>query len=124
MINLISQAVAQVSSLLRNLSVKRFLAIALVGFVVLTINNVDNVDADRTSKAVTRKVDQLVHQDDSQRPKTTGEWEQEARETEGATGERLKRIGKQSAEAIKDFGSVYPDTAKRSARELQENTAK
>lgn len=118
MTNLISRAVAQVSSLLKDLAVKRFLAIALVGFVVLTIN----VDGDRTSKAATSRVDQLVHQDDSQRPKTTGEWEKEARETEGDPGERLKRIGKQSAEAVKDFGSVYPDTAKRSARELQENT--
>ncbi|MBW4642318.1 MAG: hypothetical protein KME23_04755 [Goleter apudmare HA4340-LM2] len=120
MTNLIFRVIAPVISLLKDLSIQRFLAIALVGFVVLTTN----VDADRSSKAVSRKLDQVVHQNDSQRPKTTGEWNKEARETEDATGERIKRIGKQSAEAVKDFGSVYTDTAKRSARDLQENTAR
>ncbi|AFY35046.1 hypothetical protein [Calothrix sp. PCC 7507] len=120
MTNLISRAVAHINAIINSFQIKRFLAIALVGFVVLTAN----VDYDRSNKAVTRKVDNLIHQDDSQRPKTTGEWNKEARETKGDPGERLKRIGKQSAEAVKDLGSVYPDTAKRSARELKENTAR
>jgi hypothetical protein len=63
-----------------------------------------------------------IHQNDSDRPKTTGEWNREARETEGEPGERAKRIGKESAEAVKDFGSMYTDTAKRSANELRNNT--
>lgn len=120
MTNLISGAIAHISSLVKNFQVKRFLAIALVGFVVLTIN----VNSASANKAVTREIDNLVHQDNSDRPKTTGEWNKEARETKGAPGERLKRIGKESAEAVKDFGSVYPDTAKRSGRELKENTTK
>jgi len=117
MTNLIPRAIAFISSLLKDFPVKRFLAIALVGFVVLTID----VDSAHANKSVTSKIDEVIHQDNSQRPKTTGEWNQEARETKGDPGERLKRIGKESAEAVKDFGSVYPDTAKRSGRNLKEN---
>lgn len=116
MANLISSTISHISNVLKQFQVKRFLAVALVGFVLLTTN----VAAEHGSnKALTNKIDELVHQDDSQRPKTTGDWNKEARETEDAPGERLQRIGKQTAEAVKDFGSVYPDTAERSANAEQ-----
>jgi hypothetical protein len=110
--NLISSTIAHISNLFKKIQVKRFLAVVLVGFLVLTTNA---APTERNAKALTNKIDELVHNNDSQRPKTTGEWNKEARETEDAPGERLQRIGKQSAEAVKDFGSVYPDTADRSA---------
>lgn len=119
MINLISRAIAHMSSLLKELQVKRFLAVVLVGFLLLTTN----VDLERSSHAVTDKINEVVHQNDSQRPKTTGEWNKEARETKDAPGERLQKIATESAEALKDFGSLYPDTAQRSAGSLQDNTA-
>ncbi|NMG10726.1 hypothetical protein [Brasilonema sp. UFV-L1] len=118
MINLISRAVAHINSVLNQLQVKRFLAVVLAGFLVLTTN----VANEGSSKAVTSKVNQALQQNDSQRPQTTGEWNKEARETEDAPGERLKRIAGQSAEAVKEFGSLYPDTARRSADSLQDNT--
>ena len=117
MTNLISRATAHVSSLLKELQVKSFLTVVLVGFLLLTTN----VALESSNKAVTSRIDQAVHQDGSQRPKTTGEWNRESRETKNAPGERLKRIGTQSAEAIKDLGSVYPDTAKRSADSIQDD---
>ena len=117
MTNLISRAIAHISVLLKELQVKRFLAVVLVGFILLTTN----VAPGRNSQAVTEKIKEAVHQDDSQRPKTIGEWNKEARETEDAPGERLQKIGKESAEALKDFGSLYPDTAQRSAEGLQDN---
>jgi hypothetical protein len=116
MTNLISGAMARVSSLLNALQVKRFLAIVFVGFLVLTAN----VSNDRGAQALTKKVDEAVHQGDSQRPKTMGEWNKEARETEGAPGERLQRIAKESKEAVKDWAELYPDTAERSARAAQD----
>ncbi|MBW4605750.1 MAG: hypothetical protein KME22_00640 [Hassallia sp. WJT32-NPBG1] len=115
MTNLISKTIAQISNLLKELQVKRFLAVVLVGFLLLTTN----VDQARSIKAVTEKIDEVVHQNDSQRPKTTGEWNKEARETEDAPGERLQKIATESAEAFKNFGSVYPDTAERSANAQQ-----
>lgn len=113
--NLISRAIAGVSSVLKELQVKQFLAVVLVGFLLLTTNSA----LEGNNRALTEKIDQAVHQDDSQRPKTTGEWNKEARETQGAPGERLQKIATESAEAIKDFGSVYPDTAQRSADDLK-----
>ncbi len=112
MTNIISRAITQISSLLKKAQVMRFLSVVLVGFLLLTTNNIAQ---DRNTKAVTRKIDEVVHQDNSERPKTMGEWQQEAKETKGAPGERVEKIAKESAEAIKDFGSLYPDTAKRSA---------
>ncbi|MBO3461981.1 hypothetical protein G7B40_029650 [Aetokthonos hydrillicola Thurmond2011] len=111
MTNLISKTIAGISNLFKELQVKRFVAVVLVGFLVLTTS----IGSEHSSKAVTESVKSALNQNDSQRPKTTGEWNREARETEGAPGERAKRIVGQSAEAIKDFGSVYPDTAKRTA---------
>ncbi|MBD1843360.1 hypothetical protein H6F89_08090 [Cyanobacteria bacterium FACHB-63] len=67
------------------------------------------------------KIKQDLQNDTSDRPKTTGEWNREARETSGNLGERLNRIGKETGEAVKDFGQMYPDTAERSGDALQES---
>ncbi|QLE56787.1 hypothetical protein [Nostoc sp. TCL26-01] len=117
MANWVSTIATQINSRLQEWQLKRFFAVVLVGFLVLTTN----INSGRNSEAVTRRLDQVVHQDDAQRPKTTGEWNQEARETEEVPGERAKRIAKESGEAIKQWGSLYPNTAQRSANELQEN---
>lgn len=108
MANLISKTISHVGYLLSELQIKRFISVVLVGFLLLTTNV-----APEQNKALADEIHSVVHQDGSQRPKTTGEWNKDARETAGDPGERLKKIGKQSAEAVKDFGSVYPDTAKR-----------
>jgi hypothetical protein len=115
--NLIAKPMNYVSSWLNAFQIKRFLTIALIGFLVLTTNAVPN----RDSRAMTNRVNQTIHQDDSDRPKTTGEWNREAREVEGKPGERFERIAKQSGEAVKDFGSLYPDTAERSGNQLQDS---
>ncbi|GAB1541351.1 hypothetical protein NUACC21_40220 [Scytonema sp. NUACC21] len=111
MTNLFSRAISHISSLLKELQVKRFLAVVLVGLIVLTTN----ANVQDRSQVLTKKIDQAVHQGDSQRPKTTGEWNKEARETEDAPGERLQKIATESAEAVKDWGELYPDTIKTSA---------
>jgi hypothetical protein len=121
MIKLISKAMSHIGYLLNELQVKRFLAVVLVGFMLLTTNINSDIESGRHSQAVTKKIDKVIHQDDSQRPKTTGEWNREARETEGAPGERLKNIVEESAEAVKDMGSVYPNTAERSTDNPQGN---
>jgi hypothetical protein len=121
MTNLFSKVINHIKFLFQEFQVKRFFAIALVGFLVLTTSLNSTIDSGRSSDAVTRRLDRVVHQDDADRPKTTGEWNREARQTEDAPGERAKRIAKESGEAVKQFGSVYPDTAKRSANDLQDN---
>ncbi|MCY7334175.1 MAG: hypothetical protein LH649_16310 [Pseudanabaena sp. CAN_BIN31] len=117
MLNFISQAIAKFFSFFKSLQVKQFLPIVLIGFLLL---NISAAPSRRETQQVIKKLDQTVHQEDSTRPKTTGEWEQQYRETEGRPVERIKRIGEQSAEAVKDFGSMYVDTAKRSAKALDD----
>ncbi|GAP97067.1 hypothetical protein [Leptolyngbya sp. NIES-2104] len=73
------------------------------------------------AKDLPEKIQQDLQNIDSDRPKTTGQWNREARETAGEPGERLGRIAKETGEAVKDFGKMYPDTAERSGDALQES---
>ncbi|MBE9011984.1 hypothetical protein IQ250_17435 [Pseudanabaenaceae cyanobacterium LEGE 13415] len=73
------------------------------------------------AKDLPGKIQQDLKNIDSDRPKTTGEWNREARQTAGEPGERLGRIAKETGEAVKDFGKMYPDTAERSGDALKES---
>ncbi|MFP4101894.1 hypothetical protein [Coleofasciculus sp.] len=117
--NLMTRAIAHISSLLQGLQVKRFLAVVLVPFLLLTTN----VDSGRNNQALSEQVRDEAQQIDSVRPKTTKEWYEEARETENSPGERLQKIGEESAQAVKEFGSIYPETVKQITPDLQDNTA-
>jgi hypothetical protein len=112
--DLIFGAITKIRTWFNSLQLKQFLPVVLVGFLLLNTN----VDPDLADKATIDKLDRMTHQEDPQRPKTTKEWNQQARETTGKPGEKLQRIGEQSADAIKEFGSMYPEVAKRSAAEL------
>jgi hypothetical protein len=117
MLNMITQVMIQIGNWFKQLQVRQFLSAVVVGLILL-----NTVPAnDQASKATIDKLDRTVHQENSDRPKTTGEWQQQAREVKGKPGERLERIGEQSADAVKEFGQMYPDVAKRSAKELKKN---
>jgi hypothetical protein len=120
--SLISKLVDKVNSVLNQHQVKQFLSVVLVVFLLMPSTV---MATGQNNKDINAKVNQWVHQnDDSDRPKTTREWNKEARQTNDEPGERIKRIGEESAEAVKDWGSLYPDVAKRSASELKENTVR
>ncbi|MBD2569887.1 hypothetical protein [Anabaena lutea] len=119
MANLLTKALETIKFIYQSLEIKRFFAVALVGFLVLATSLDSTIESGRGSNSVTKRLDKVVHQDDADRPKTTGEWNKEARQTENAAGERAKRIAKESGEALKQWSSVYPDTAKRSAKDLE-----
>lgn len=116
MIDLIANTTANISSLLKKIQVKQFLAVVLVGFLLLTTN----IDSGSNNKALGKQLDQIAHDRDSVRPKTTREWEKEGRETENSPGERLGRIGKESAKAFEEFGSGYVKGAKQTANQAKE----
>lgn len=113
---LIAHAINLISSVFAELPIKQVLSVVLVGFLVLTTSNTPN----NYNKAATNRIDTIVQRNDSDRPKTTGEWEEEAQEIDNV-GDRIQRIGKESAEAIKDWAGLYPDTAERSAEALDKN---
>ncbi len=115
MMNLISRTINYINFLFQGVQVKRFLAVVLMGLMTLTTN----VAFGENNQVLKEKVRQEIQQDDSQRPKTIREWNQEARETEGSPGKRLQKIGEESAEAFKEFGSGYVEGAKKTARDIQ-----
>jgi hypothetical protein len=114
MLSLISRITNRFGWLMKQ-SLGKLLPVLLVGFLLMTTNGADGMSERKLEKVVDRD----IHQDSEKRPKTTGEWNKQSRETQGKPGERLKRVGEQSAEAIKDFGSVFPDTVERGAAELE-----
>lgn len=116
MSNLIANTATYVSSLLKKLQVKQFLAVVLVGFLLLTTN----IDSGSNNRGLPQQIDAIAHDRDSVRPKTTREWEKEGRETKNSPGERLERIGKESAKAFQEFGSGYVEGAKQTANQAKE----
>ena len=117
MLNTIVKTIIQIGNWFKQVRVRQFLSVVAIGFILLNTS----VAPDRASKATIDKLDRMVHQENPDRPKTTKEWQQQAREVKGKPGERIERIGEQSADAIKEFGQMYPDVAKRSERELEKS---
>jgi hypothetical protein len=115
---IISATIYKLNCLFKGIKLTQFLSIILVGFLILTTT----VDPGLSKETAIKKIDKMLQQDnDPNRPKTTAEWNKQARETKDRPGERLKRIGEQSADAVKEFGSMYPEVAKNSAKELKNN---
>jgi len=117
MINLFSKAIARLNSFIKLFQVRQFLAIALVGAILLLAP----AETTRNNPDLGRRIDNVLEKGNSERPTTTREWQQEAREVKGKPGERLKRIGEESKEAFKEFGGLYPDTAERTGETLKNN---
>jgi hypothetical protein len=118
MLNLFSRAAARFNSFLKSFQVKQLLSIALIAVLFL----VAPAETPRNNPDLGRRIDNVLERDNPERPTTTRQWEQEAREVEGKPGERLKRIGEESKEAFKQFGGIYPDTAERTAEDLEERS--
>lgn len=83
------------------------------------INGQPSDQLKQTGEATSRQLDKTLSQDHARRPKTTGEWQREA-DQNASLGTRAKQITEESAEAFKQFGNVYPDTADRSGRDLND----
>lgn len=110
MIHLIYQAIIRFSSFLKNIQIKSFLTTMLLGAILLT----SGVSSYATNGAnASDNISDKVFESNSKRPTTTREWRQEARATEDAPLERAKEIGKESAQAIKEWGELYPDVVDR-----------
>ncbi|MEA5582158.1 hypothetical protein VB620_12500 [Nodularia harveyana UHCC-0300] len=119
MMNLISRTMNHINFLLQGVQIKSLLAVVLVGLMTLTTN----VAFGQNNQVLKEQVRQDIQQDDSQRPKTIREWNQEARETEGSPIERMQKIGEESAEALTEFGSGYVEGAEKMARDIQNGVA-
>lgn len=104
---------------LKKFQIEHFLPMLLVGLFLVTTNTVPPGE----NKALGAKIREQVHQDDSVRPKTTGEWHKEAAQ-DVPISQRMRDIGKESAEAFKEFGSGYVEGAQKTADDIKEGAAK
>lgn len=121
MMTLFSRTTAYIRSLLKGLHLQQYFAFVLVGFVLLTTN----ANAAPHNDALGAKIRERIEQtDQADRPKTTGEWNREAKETEGNPGKRLGRIAKESGEAFKQFGSGYVKGAEKTASDIENGAAR
>ncbi len=110
---LISRAIAHLTSLIQKLQLKRWVTVACVSVIVLAATNV-GTNAEANTKNLNSQLKQEVNQLDSVRPKTTREWQQEAKDVDGQPGDRLQAIGEESAKAVEEFGELFTDTLDRS----------
>lgn len=115
---IISVIVSSFNYLFEDIKVTQVLSITLISLLIL----ITTVSPELSKQAATDKIDKMLQNDsDPNRPKTTAEWDKQAQETKTRPGERLKRIGEQSVDAVKEFGAMYPDVAENSAKELKNN---
>ncbi|MEB3309576.1 MAG: hypothetical protein VKJ02_05035 [Snowella sp.] len=124
MIYSISKVFTIIKDFFKQIKIKQALFALSVTFLFLILNVNPVFSEQSLGSKINEAINDVFDQnnsDDANRPKTAGEWDQQARETEGRPVEKLKRIGEQSAEAFKEFGAVYPDTAERSADALEDN---
>ncbi|NJK38517.1 MAG: hypothetical protein HC920_12650 [Oscillatoriales cyanobacterium SM2_3_0] len=113
--NSLTKALTQV---LTRVQTRWILGLILVGMTMMTALPM-SVTAETSNPKMTKEVRGMVHDNDSQRPKTTGEWNAEARETDGKPLETVKRAVEDSAEAVGDWAGLYPDVAERTIPALE-----
>lgn len=105
--NLVSGFAAFLSSF-KQIRVEQVFSVVLVGFLFLTSSVSSEQKSGALGKAIRDRIDQ-TEADQSNRPRTTGEFLDEARGDVPA-GERAKNITRDSVEALKELGREYnPD---------------
>ena len=110
----LSHAIAKLTSFTKTLRLDRLFVTVLVGFLLLA-TSVDSRQSDRPLEQEVRQEIQEANQK-SERPKTTGEFKQEARGDVPAT-ERIYNITRDSAESLKQFAEEYPRVTNKDAAE-------
>lgn len=85
-----------------------FVAIAFVGLFLLT-TSVDNSSLNNSTKAM---LNDMIARGENGRPVTSAQWKAENEALEDQPGKRVKRIAKESGDAVEEMGEIYPGNAK------------
>ncbi len=99
------------------------LGVIFTSLILSTIFVPGNALAAQSTQVNPNQVGDVLDEDGTERPKTTREWRQEARATEGQPLERTKRIVKETADAVEDWAELYPDVAERTVPALQDDNS-
>jgi hypothetical protein len=117
------QVLAKISSFFPSVRVQSLATICLASLLLITtnVNSVQNKPTQEPSgKELLQRIRQ--HDQDSERPKTTGEFLDEAR-GDVPLKERVSNITRDSKEAFKDLGENVSQGTKENVRELKNNAA-
>lgn len=118
--NLIINSLNTVKTLWVEITKTGIVVSLVIGFLVLgTMNNMAADD-----QPIGKRIGEQLHQTSvkSERPKTTGEIIDEARQ-DISLGERVKNITRDSAEAFGQFGQGITTSAKETAKEIGNNVS-
>ncbi|MGB3138854.1 MAG: hypothetical protein WBG38_03465 [Nodosilinea sp.] len=85
---------------------------AVVCSAVIVVLAASGVDAQQGTRGQVYTNSDLPPAGEVGRPRTMGQWEAENEALEGQPGEQLKRIAKESANAVKNMAEIYPQNAK------------
>lgn len=116
-ISTVAASVAALFSSFKQIRVEQVFSVVLVGFLFLT----SNVNSEQRSGALGKAIrDRIEQTDQSDRPKTVGEFLDEARGDVPA-GERARNITRDSVEAFKELGKEYNPDLKGRAEDLKDS---
>jgi cell division protein FtsL len=104
---------------IKRITIQKSLAFLLAAVMLAVTLVPDAAKAVQSTRTIQDKTENILQDDESNRPKTTREWRKEARETEGKPFERAQRIVKETADAVEDWAELYPDVAERSIPALE-----
>lgn len=108
MITAFSMLTKQIKRFQFGQQLQSFVAIAFVGLVLLT-TSVDNSSLNSSTKTM---LNDMIARGENGRPVTSAQWKAENEALEGQPGERVKRIAKESGDAVEEMGEIYPGNAK------------
>ncbi|MEL6158576.1 MAG: hypothetical protein AAGJ95_11255 [Cyanobacteria bacterium J06554_11] len=80
----------------------------VVGMLLLT----SSVDSANLSPSTKTYLNNMIERGENGRPVTTRQWKAENERLEGSPGKRVKRIAKESADAVEEMAEIYPGNAK------------
>lgn len=118
--NTVFAAISEMFSSIKRTQVNQVLSIVLVGFLFLTTNMGLNQSDQSLGERMRERIQQV--EQNTERPKTTGEWLDEV-EGDVPFGERVQNTIRDSKEAFSQFGKEYSIGAQESARNIQENAS-
>lgn len=117
---ILSQSMTSAVNWLKALRIDRLFAIVLAGFLLLSGTLFSTAAYAQNDQSLGERMRERIQRVDqnSERPKTTGQWNDEV-EGDVPFGERVHNTIRDSAEAFNQFGKEYSVGAQESARNLK-----
>jgi hypothetical protein len=117
--NSIESAIANIVSFIKGLRIKPLFSVIVVGLLLVGTNLATTANSQSLGERMRDRIEEVDR--NSERPKTTGELQEEAREGV-PLGERIRNITRDSKEAFEQFGKEYSVGAQESARNIKDKT--